>query len=193
MKYFLNRPRRGFTLVEVVIVVGIVGLLSAIVLFSVQQARQNARDKTRKVDLKQLQLALELYREAVGRYPENCDTGQAGVPSATTPRWASDAPGGATDCIDGNDWIIGLAPTFIATLPSDPKPPNNNMRYWYGINLDGSEYKVIAFNTVETSQVSLGDEFFPRDASCANPNNWGSSYAIWSDPVPGDGTGSECW
>ncbi|MCR4280783.1 MAG: type II secretion system GspH family protein [Candidatus Kaiserbacteria bacterium] len=79
MKKFRNRdfsqhhpPREdgaGFTLIELLVVIAIIGILSSIVLASLNTARQKSRDARRVSDIKQLQLALELYYDANGTYP----------------------------------------------------------------------------------------------------------------------------
>lgn len=54
--------RAGFTLIELLIVISILGILAALVTVNFNQARQRARDVARKNDLKQIQKALELYK-----------------------------------------------------------------------------------------------------------------------------------
>ncbi len=75
--YRMN-TRRGFTLIELLVVIGIIGLLSTIVLASLNGARQKGRDARRLSDIKQLQLALELYYDANGQYPSTLGTGATG-------------------------------------------------------------------------------------------------------------------
>lgn len=60
---------RGFTLIELLVVIAIIGLLSSVVLASLNSARQKGRDARRIADVKQVQLALELYYDANGLYP----------------------------------------------------------------------------------------------------------------------------
>lgn len=60
---------RGFTLIELLVVVAIIGILSSVVLASLNSARQKGRDTRRISDIKQLQLALELYYDANSSYP----------------------------------------------------------------------------------------------------------------------------
>lgn len=52
---------RGFTLIELLVVIAIIGLLSSVVLASLNGARLKGRDARRLADLKQMQVALELY------------------------------------------------------------------------------------------------------------------------------------
>lgn len=59
----------GFTLIELLVVIAIIGILSSVVLASLNTARQKGRDTRRISDIKQLQLALELYYDVNGGYP----------------------------------------------------------------------------------------------------------------------------
>ena len=64
-----KRTGRGFTLIELLVVIAIIGILSSVVLASLNDARTKSRDAKRIADLKQVQLALELYFDANGSYP----------------------------------------------------------------------------------------------------------------------------
>jgi|GEM_PF-690856 len=66
---FSPENSRGFTLIELLVVIAIIGILSSVVLVSLNSARTKARDTKRVADIKQIQLALEMYYEANGRYP----------------------------------------------------------------------------------------------------------------------------
>src|SRR3990167_9188554 len=54
---------RGFSLIELIVVIAIIGVISGLLLPNFMGARERARDTTRKSDLKQLQKALEAYRQ----------------------------------------------------------------------------------------------------------------------------------
>ncbi len=61
--------KKGFTLIELLVVIAIIGILSSVVLASLNSAREKARDGKRISDVKQIQLALELYFDDFGGYP----------------------------------------------------------------------------------------------------------------------------
>jgi prepilin-type N-terminal cleavage/methylation domain-containing protein len=67
----MNASRRssGFTLIELLVVIAIIGLLASIILASLNTARQKGRDARRVADIKEIQLALELYYDANSGYP----------------------------------------------------------------------------------------------------------------------------
>lgn len=62
---------RGFTLIELLVVIAIIGILSSVVLASLNSARMKGRDARRIADIKQMQLALELWYDSEGNeYPD---------------------------------------------------------------------------------------------------------------------------
>ena len=63
------KKNKGFTLIELLVVIAIIGILSSVVLASLNSARRKSRDARRVADIKQLQLALELYFDANKTYP----------------------------------------------------------------------------------------------------------------------------
>lgn len=122
---------RGFTLVELLVVISIISLLSSVVFASVNSARARARDAKRIADLRQMATALELYFDANGAYPPDvvsCDT-SAGQSGDAPP---SCSPGTDTTPGPGDFWTAGgfrlVSPTFISRPPWDPR---NTRPYMY--------------------------------------------------------------
>lgn len=82
-------------------VIAIIGILSSVVLASLNSARKKGRDARRIADLKQLQLALELYYDGNQTYPAVAAGGVTGAGFAT----------GLAGLVTGQ---------FISQIPQDP-------------------------------------------------------------------------
>jgi len=67
---FKFNNKSGFTLIELLVVIAIIGVLASVVLASLNSARKKSRDARRVADIKQVQLALELYFDSKGGYPD---------------------------------------------------------------------------------------------------------------------------
>ncbi|MBN1168792.1 type II secretion system protein [Candidatus Woesebacteria bacterium] len=66
----MKKIKKGFTLVELTLVMAVLGVLVTIVVSSYPNARKHARDSQRISDIKQYQAALEVYANANnGSYP----------------------------------------------------------------------------------------------------------------------------
>ncbi len=107
--------QQGFTLIELLVVIAIIGMLSSVVLASMNSARVKARDARRLADMKQIQTALELYNSDYNRYPP--------------------APSGSR--VENMTSTL-VTPGYIPALPKDPKyTGSSGYRYYPGTNLSG--------------------------------------------------------
>ncbi len=70
--------KRGFTLVELLITISIIGILAVLGLVSLQGARASARDSRRISDLAQLRLGLMLYYDDHQQFPMPVANGHDG-------------------------------------------------------------------------------------------------------------------
>jgi prepilin-type N-terminal cleavage/methylation domain-containing protein len=103
---FLARGKRGFTLLELLVVITIIGLLASIGLASYTRAQSRARDAKRESDLSSLRNALEIF------YAENnsyLDSGGS---------WQ-----------DLGDVLDDLVPNYTKQLPTDPGGAGLSYRY----------------------------------------------------------------
>ena len=67
----LSRPDRGFTLVEILVVLVILGLLAGLVGPMVLNRLGGAKTDTAQVQIEDLERAAELFKLDVGRFPSN--------------------------------------------------------------------------------------------------------------------------
>lgn len=86
--YQLNM-KKGFTLIELVIVIAIIGILASIVLVGLGGFRANARDAKRIAEIGQMQNALELYFGKCGYYPGDATAAGACVSAAPPTSWTA--------------------------------------------------------------------------------------------------------
>ncbi len=102
----------GFTLIELMVVVAIIGILTALVTVNLQDARERARDVQRKSDLKAIQQALELYKN--DRIPQTYPA---------TASWRTDlTTGGYIKAIPADPTFAssGAWSDYVYTRGSDP-------------------------------------------------------------------------
>ena len=78
-----NRRERGFTLLEMLVVLAIMGLLAAVIGPQVIKYLGSSRSQTAKIQVKNVAAALELYRLDAGRYPTR-EEGLAALVNAPT-------------------------------------------------------------------------------------------------------------
>ncbi len=87
------KNKQAFTLIELLVVITIIGILASFSAVSLQGARGRARDAKRVSDIRQIQVALELYYNDYNEYPDdiigtisrNDSTYMMVVPSSPTP------------------------------------------------------------------------------------------------------------
>ncbi|MFA6408524.1 MAG: prepilin-type N-terminal cleavage/methylation domain-containing protein [Candidatus Paceibacterota bacterium] len=99
---------RGFTLIELLVVIAIIGILSSVVLASLNTARMKARDANRIAELGQIRIALSLYYNDHGYYPPSADCG-----------WDCNGYSYSFQATGWNALATALKP-YIASLPVDP-------------------------------------------------------------------------
>ena len=125
----MNKKRKGFTLLEILLVIAAIGIIASIVIVAINPLRQigKARDASRYANINTIQKALDQYYIANGSYP-------IGV-SGSYQEICVD--GNTTDCLDLES---DLVPTYIAEIPKDPQGGG----YKIAINSDNSKVSLVA-------------------------------------------------
>jgi prepilin-type N-terminal cleavage/methylation domain-containing protein len=78
------RSRRGFTLVELIIVIGIITALTAIAVVAYTNVQKQSRDSQRSTDVTAIMDALERYYDKNGEYPTNDEMNTTNSPTVMT-------------------------------------------------------------------------------------------------------------
>lgn len=116
----------GFTLIELLVVIAIVSIIAVLGMISLSNARMKSRDAKRVADIKQVQVALEMFYDTNSRYP-------------TEDEWATNSLYSTSS--------IGTT-TYIVEIPVAPNNAdgsfcdNNNSSYYYSSN--GEDYNIRA-------------------------------------------------
>ncbi|MFH1188798.1 MAG: type II secretion system protein [bacterium] len=134
----MKEKQKGFTLIEMLIVIAVITILAGVVFRGIQGVRESARDTRRIGDLTNVQSILEMYMNQCNHYPGVADSvTNCNHPNITT--W--------------NDLVAALS-TVSSKVPRDPVPSKT---YYYGVDsVDGLQYVIGA--ALERENASLKDD-----------------------------------
>jgi prepilin-type N-terminal cleavage/methylation domain-containing protein len=164
----VQNRKNGFTLIELLVVIAIIGLLASVVLASLASAREGARDARRYSDLKQVQLALALYRDKYGSYPVTSGWWSACTTGADATARGVSGPGG---------YIPNLAPEFIPELPLNPTGCIGGSFDGYIYQSNGIDYKFAAdWSADRGDRCRLGETFADPPRTSATSHTFCSVY-----------------
>lgn len=130
--FYRNSTTKGFSLIELLIVIAIVGVVSALLMANFVGIRQKARDSDRKSNVRQIQSGLELHFADQSFYPTQ---GNA---------YGSNAWLNNTACPTSSSLFAGGA-TYMQLIPCDPGGIGawNSGNYYY-FSADGATYDLVA-------------------------------------------------
>lgn len=137
-KSFFNK---GFTLVELLVVMAILGVLVTLIASGFRSAQLRGHDTQRKSDLKEVANALELFYSDYGFYPP-----EAAGYIAACPYNGSTKTG--TACSWGNGEMTDGKTVYFKLMPNDPSSDYN---YYYKL-VGGSNQKYQLYAHLENTQ-----------------------------------------
>lgn len=166
-----TRRQRGFTLIEVLVVIAVIAIVIALLLPAIQQARDAARRAVCKSNLKQIALALHNYETMHGTFPPGY------IHKFGSPGSASEPANHA-----GLAWGAMLLPQLEqAALYEELNP---DVPVWNTVNLKARETHLPVFlcpsdSWSENQFVVRDDSVTPieRYATASYAANWGPSNA----------------
>jgi prepilin-type N-terminal cleavage/methylation domain-containing protein len=138
---YANTP--GFTIVELLIVIVVIGILATIASVAYTGISAKARDSVRQQDIRQVQKLIELYYAQNGEYPKTADS--ITVQSATTVRTDANCTVGTKQA----DWVPGLDVKLPQSRSNNGKGRSGQVGcYMYAS--DGQKYVISAWNNIES-------------------------------------------
>ena len=128
---YKSQSKSGFTLLEILLVVGIIAILTGIVIIAINPSKQLAtvRNTERVSDLKQINNALQQYYIDHNRYPSSL----LGSLTEVCATGASSSPAAGFNCGPSLINLSELVPNYLAAIPADPQAANPK----------GTGYKVV--------------------------------------------------
>ncbi len=150
----------GFTLVELMVVIVIIGILTSIGIFAFQSSQQKSRDSRRKSELSQVAKALEMYNNDVGSYPASGTGADEG-----TMKGCGDTT--KTVCAWGTSFANTTKATYMIKLPVDP---TSGRTYYYEKVSTGYRLYARLENLQDLSIPTIGSKTYDK--------NCGSSTSV---------------
>lgn len=121
----IKQKNHGFTIVEVLIVIVVIGILAGITVVAYNGSQERARFGAYRSDIVRINEAIMLYNSETGRYPLGNGSSASGCVSGT-----------------GN-FISGLYPMYMNPMPAVPAYNGGANYYAYCWSGSGAEYKIV--------------------------------------------------
>ncbi|MFZ5932787.1 MAG: type II secretion system protein [Patescibacteria group bacterium] len=125
---------KGFTLVELLVVMAILAILSTVIISGFRSSQMRGRDAQRKSDLKQVANALELFFADYGKYPPASGTQVAACSY-------NPGTGAGTACAWGSGTVSDGKTTYMKTIAKDPVSSQN---YVYRVSTNQNQFQLFA-------------------------------------------------
>lgn len=128
---------KGFTLIEVLVVIVIIGIVVTAGTFGFQSVRQNARDTSRRALIASIESALSRYLADCSKYPSSTEWN-----NWLTSGSAVTGDNSSNSCKNNNQ--------YLEEIPRDPQYPVRNISY-RAINVSGINREYVLCASLETA------------------------------------------
>ena len=163
-----NTKRKGFTLIEILVVVAIIAVLATVVIINLDKAQARSRDARREADMDSLAKLTKLYFMDKKSLPANVNTGSTCVIGDSY---------GSNVCL-GEIKDNG----YIDKFPKDPKAPTQNYSY---ANYAPDAYSVFHASFFVKMEPQRNGPF-PYGWNCSSDKGWWSEMACGNIPAGAD-------
>ncbi|MBC7459380.1 prepilin-type N-terminal cleavage/methylation domain-containing protein [Candidatus Saccharibacteria bacterium] len=126
-KHITITRKQGFTIVELLIVIVVIGILAAITIVTFNGVQNNAKFAREKADMNAINKVILLYYADNGFYPVKTS-------------WS-----GWSQALNDN-FIPGIVPKYISNTPQMPATADTNESYLYRSTDGGTGYKLIRYS-----------------------------------------------
>jgi prepilin-type N-terminal cleavage/methylation domain-containing protein len=165
----IKQNQQGFTLLEILVVLLIIGIFATISIVIVNSARKKGRDGQRKSDLSQIAKAYEMYNMYNGKYYIP-GTGSSGLGNG----WFNYEDGAAY----AKSMAHGLEEIeYFTEAPRDPSISSANETPQYMVYQCGNGFYVYAKLENPTTD-DLATYTNSKLAGCSNLDAYGMNYAV---------------
>lgn len=136
---------RGFTIVELLIVIVVIGILAAIVIVAYRGVTAKSQYATMRQDMTTIRKVLELYKVDHGDYPNSANCVNTSGETSYQSGWCGWDQG------RGDSFIPGLAPAYASRIPTlDRSLPQANSYLYQSRDASGNnpgtdQYQLIRY------------------------------------------------
>lgn len=154
MKEQFMKQSNGFSLIELLVVISIIGTLAGLLITNMVGVRGRAADTKIKNNMRQMKTSLRLYYNDYQQYPNASSGAMAGCGTS-----------GSTACTDGGVFSAGSGPTvYMQELPAS---------FTYSVTADNESF------VVATSLSNASDSDVEKSANACGQTYTASSSAYY--------------
>ncbi len=157
-----NKKQKGFTLIEVLVVIAIIGVLSGVVLGAVNSARSKASIVAVKSNVNGIRNSAALLYSSVGSYDTLCDAGTTSGEQFRAAFEQSTKADNTVLCLSSGTVVFRSAGGAISSITKTATP-----EMWaVSVQMVNGNYFCIDYTGISREQATRGIDNSPADPDC---------------------------